>query len=130
MSCIFNNICKMSVATCEVIVQRLHESNIVRAGQLVGSTPDYWSGSGLTNRTVSSGLDMAIYCVIYVHTPQQKRRNGKPLKQKVHKCKSILSLQKMIYTCSLENESSKVKKAKKKKERYYVCTYVQGVHNH
>ena len=44
MSCIFNNICKMYVATCEVIVQRLHENNIVRAGQLVGSTPDYWSG--------------------------------------------------------------------------------------
>ena len=39
-----------------MIVQRLHESNVVLAGQLVGSTPDYWSGSGLTNRTVSSGL--------------------------------------------------------------------------
>ena len=39
-----------------MIIQRLYESNVVRAGQLVGSTPDYWSGSGLTNRTVSSGL--------------------------------------------------------------------------
>ena len=47
----------MYVATyVDVIVQRLHESNVVRAGQLVGSTPDYLSGSGLTNRTVSSGL--------------------------------------------------------------------------
>ena len=36
-----------------MIVQRLHESNIVRAGQLVGPAPDYWSGSGLTDRTVS-----------------------------------------------------------------------------
>ena len=39
-----------------MIVQRLHESNIARAGQLVGSTPDYWSSSGLTNRTISFGL--------------------------------------------------------------------------
>ena len=39
-----------------MIVQRLHENNIVQASQLVGSAPDYWSGSGLTNRPVSSGL--------------------------------------------------------------------------
>ena len=40
-----------------MIVQRLHEvASIVRTGQLVGPTPDYWSGSGLTNRTASSGL--------------------------------------------------------------------------
>ena len=33
----------MYVAThdVDVIVQRLHESNVVRAGQLVGSIPDY-----------------------------------------------------------------------------------------
>ena len=50
----------MYVATyVDVIVpQRLHENNVVRAGQLVGSTPDYWSGSGLTTRTVSSGLEV------------------------------------------------------------------------
>ena len=53
MSCIFNNICKMYVATCRC---DRHESNVVRAGQLVGSTPDYWYDSGLTNRIVSSGL--------------------------------------------------------------------------
>ena len=57
----------MYVATCEVIVQRLHESNIVRAGQLVGSTPDYWSGSGLTNPTVSSGL-VFVTSVLIAHT--------------------------------------------------------------
>ena len=43
--------------TCRyLIVHRLHESNIVRAGHPIGTAPDYWSGSGLTNRTVSSGL--------------------------------------------------------------------------
>ena len=31
-------------------------STIVQAGQLVGPAPDYWSGSGLSNQTVSSGL--------------------------------------------------------------------------
>ena len=40
-------------------------SNIVRTGQLVGPTPDYWSGSGLTNQTVSSGLVPGVVSVWY-----------------------------------------------------------------
>ena len=52
-----------------MIVQRLHASNLVRTGQLVGSTPDYWSGSGLNNRTVSSGLDY----MLLIHQGNQSK---------------------------------------------------------
>ena len=78
-----------------MIVQRLHESNVVRAGQLVGSTPDYWFGSGLTNRTVSSGLvpkllSILIYC-IYIQCTGRKLSVRVPYTVKCDKssCKYI-----------------------------------------